>query len=537
MPRRYTRTHCIIVAITVALCCLGPVFCILPPAEIRAAAQHTEGDNPMTTVQTWQQTEFKTPNREFYHDKGDYYSLDQFIPTRDLQQLARFPTWGTRLAFPANFDWVNYAHYDEESNRFVFAGKGDDSGTPSFCSYTIDHADWSVNARDLLSAAFFEPGGIHKENILYNFDTYMVIGSDEDVYQANDYASALSNVYGDGDAQALLAVRDTIWLLTTADEILRWDPDTPAFAAYFTPDMPLNTRYWLHFRDYFMLFGRQNDGTMIIYRVDDHEPVDVRQLAVLPNESGHYKGDAFGFDRAACFTVHEDRVYFSPGAYRTYYDTSPNFEKVPIYVFDGNSVELVDIVSTPVVPQAWGLLSWQGRLLLYNVKDQDQYIYLYTGGRFVQILHTEVDLLTHAALYSLAGQLCTMTENQAGDVEGIQFLRGAAASSTFTSAWLDMGHPTAVKFLSRISAVISGQAPDLEAKVEYRTELNGITSNWTTAVANTDNQRHLVGDNLGLGGSARFHLLQIRVTFTDNTSIDPDTRLESIAATYSYGVK
>ncbi|MFW6116775.1 MAG: hypothetical protein ACOC6F_03520, partial [bacterium] len=111
------------------------------------------------------------------------------------------------------------------------------------------------------------------------------------------------------------------------------------------------------------------------------------------------------------------------------------------------------------------------------------------------------------------------------------FLRDPA-DNVFTSAWLDMGHATAVKYLSRLSAVVSGQAADLEVKIEYRTELNGTTSSWTTA-AEADNQRHVSADDIG----ARYHLLQIRVTFTDETSTDPDTRLESIAATYSHGVK
>jgi hypothetical protein len=149
----------------------------------------------------------------------------------------------------------------------------------------------------------------------------------------------------------------------------------------------------------------------------------------------------------------------------------------------------------------------------------------------VEITATTITLANTTDLYALAGNLVVMTQDVFSN-DGIRFLR-AAADNVFTSSWLDMGHPTSEKYLSRISAVVSGQATDMEVKVEYRTELDGTTSSWTTAVANTDNVRHVVGENLG----ARFHLLQIRVTFTDNTSTDPDTRLESIAATYSYGVK
>jgi hypothetical protein len=146
-------------------------------------------------------------------------------------------------------------------------------------------------------------------------------------------------------------------------------------------------------------------------------------------------------------------------------------------------------------------------------------------------MDTSIVMHIYGDLYSVAGELITQ-EHEAGGWGLIKFLRDPA-TNVFTSAWLDMGHPTAVKYLSRLSAVVSGQVTDLEVRIEYRTELNGTTSSWTTAAPNTDDQRRVVADGIG----ARFHLLQIRVTFTDNTSADPDTRLESIAATYSHGVK
>ncbi|MEA3376612.1 MAG: hypothetical protein U9R72_10520, partial [Chloroflexota bacterium] len=58
----------------------------------------------MTAVKTWEQHEFKTPNCQLYRDEGDYYSLDHFVPTRDLQQLQRFPTWADTLTYPANWE-------------------------------------------------------------------------------------------------------------------------------------------------------------------------------------------------------------------------------------------------------------------------------------------------------------------------------------------------------------------------------------------------------------------------------------------------
>jgi hypothetical protein len=482
----------------------------------------------MTTVKTWQQTEFETPNVEFFRHKGDYYSLDQFIPTWDLQQLKRFPTWATRINHAADFDDCQAVHYDEANDRFVLVGQ--ERMAFDVGNFYINHDDWSI------STTYRNQGpttvdGAHKANVVYAFGEWMLVGDDGDVYGASGYRAVISANYTDGDAHGLLAVKDTIWLLTTTGAIKRWDPTGTAFASYFSPTMDLEIRTWLHFRDYFMLFGRHDDGTMAIYRVDDQEPVSIQELAFLPSETGQYKPESTDLDFSVPYVLHEDKVYFSPGAYRTY-SANPAFDRVPIYLFDGNSVELVDVVDPGFVPDMWGLLTWKGRLLLYFAAQNSQYIYLLSGGKFTQILSSTERMQEYGDIYSVGGELVMNTEQAANVNEGVQFLR-AATNNVFISSWLDMGHPTSEKYLSRISAVVSGQATDMEVKVEYRTELDGTTSSWTTAVANTDNVRHVVGENLG----ARFHLLQIRVTFTDNTATDPDTRLESIAATYSYGVK
>ena len=530
--KRYTRAECIMATVVVAVVTLAPVCLLAPGVDVRAATP-IEGDRAMTTVKTWQQTEFETPNVEFFRSKGDYYSLDQFIPTRDLQQLKRFPIWASRIDQAADFDDCEFIHYDETNDRFVFVGQ-EYAWALKVGTFYVSHDDWAASAvNDFTSTGPSRLGGAHKGNVVFALDEWMFVGSDGDVYDgAGDYdASSLTNVYGDGDAHSLLAVRDTVWLLTTGGAIKKWDPTTSSFAAYFTPTTDVNARHWLHFRDYFMLFGRQNDGTMVIYRVDDQEPVSIRQLAILPSETGQYKPESSDKDWSAPYVVHEDRVYFSPGAYRTY-SATPEFDRVPIYVFDGNSVELVDVVDPGFVPDVWGLLSRKGRLLLYFAATLEQYVYVLSGGRFTEILSSTERMQPYGDVYSVGGELVMNTEVSVGGDDGVRFLR-SAANNVFTSSWLDMGNPTSVKYLSRISAVISGQATDLEVKVEYRTELNGTTSSWTTAVANTDNVRYVSGEDLG----ARFELLQIRVTFTDNTATDPDARLESIAATYSYGVK
>lgn len=180
------------------------------------------------------------------------------------------------------------------------------------------------------------------------------------------------------------------------------------------------------------------------------------------------------------------------------------------------------------IPDEWGLLSWKGRLLLFFWQQAEQQIYLLTGGRFVRILHTEMTCLEYGGLYSVAGELLTM-EHVEGGTGALRFLR-ASTTNVFTSSWLDMGRPTAEKYLSRLSALISGPTADFDVKLEYRTELDGTTSEWTTAIE-VDNQRHVHAQGIG----AHFNLLQIRVTFTDNTTTNPAVCLESLGATYSHG--
>jgi hypothetical protein len=93
-----------------------------------------------------------------------------------------------------------------------------------------------------------------------------------------------------------------------------------------------------------------------------------------------------------------------------------------------------------------------------------------------------------------------------------------------------MGHPASQKHLSRLACVVSNPAADFKVKIEYRTE----TGSWTEATEQA-NARHVDIGNLAV----TFYLLQIRITFTEE--IDPltypDVTLESLAATYSYGVR
>ena len=117
-----------------------------------------------------------------------------------------------------------------------------------------------------------------------------------------------------------------------------------------------------------------------------------------------------------------------------------------------------------------------------------------------------------------------------GGSDGIQLTRYRAASATFTSSWLDMGHPAGQKHLSRLACIIDNPQAGFQVKIEYRTEAGA----WTEAVEEA-NSRHVAAGNLGV----TFTLLQIRITFTDAISPPtyPQVCLESLAATYSYGVR
>ncbi len=324
------------------------------------------------------------------------------------------------------------------------------------------------------------------------------------------------------------------------------------FEHWHTTELELSIRHIRHYRDHFVLFCRAEDGTLMLFRLDQHYPVVViaseadpdtdpitriKQIAHLANETGFYQPHDAAPDWSLPHVTHQDLVYFSPGAY-----VSPDpataggaagtrrFCRIPIHVYKPPNVTLVDVVTAPAVPDTWGLLTWRGRLLLYFAADGTQYLYLYTGDRFTEVLATTEDTPTYADIYAAAGELILNVDEE-GE-EGLSFLRAPAATNIFTSSWLDMGHPTADKFLSHVAAVISGPAEDLTAKLEYRTEYQGATSEWIQACA-ADQRRHLSARNLNIP----FHLLQLRVTFTDGTDSDPDTRLESVSATYSYGIK
>jgi len=481
----------------------------------------------MTTVQTWIQDQFLRPRQTLYRRPGDFLAVDELWPTLDGTRLERCPTFGAGpITYPTNFDTPGAVFYDQANDTIVIVGVGD-AIPPSdrVAQFYIAHADFSKSSLYTTTSSPTAIGGAHKRNVCYVQNGFWFVGSDGDVYLAADpYGQAAANKYGSGDASALVPARDTIYLITTSDEILRWNTASGTFETFYDAWLQLGGELLCHYHDDFILVAYENDGSCVLYRIDDLPPAELREIARLRPHPGALIGSDANAQWATPWALHNDDLYFSPGAWITPDDP---FEQVPIHRYTGSRVELVDVVDGAVTPQAWGLTPWRDRLLLYLLDDGDQRIYALHNDRFVQFLDSAYTLPAESDLYSVGGELAMVTTQ--GGSDAIQLTRYRAASATFTSSWLDVGHPASQKHLSRLAATIDNPQADLKVKIEYRTEAGA----WTEAVEEA-NSRHIAAGNLGV----TFCLLQIRVTFTDEISpaTYPQVRLESLAATYSYGV-
>jgi hypothetical protein len=329
-------------------------------------------------------------------------------------------------------------------------------------------------------------------------------------------------MYGSADARAVIPVRDTIYLITDTDEILWYNSGSGSFESVLDPWLTLDGQFVCHYRNDLLLLGYHKDGSLSIYRIDELPPADLRQIDRLEPHTGQLEPDDANAQWATPWALYHDNLYFSPGAWITPDDA---FDEIPVYRFDGAKVQLIDVVEAPITPHAWGLVKWKERLLLYLLDDGDQRVYVLHGGRFTQYLSTTYTLPALADLYSVGGHLLMLTEQDSSDAFAIT--RRPATTNVFTSSWLDMNHPASKKHLSRLACVVSDDVEDFNVKIEYRTE----GGSWTQAVQE-DNARHVDAGNLGV----EFYMLQIRITFTDGTGNYEDISLESLAATYSYGV-
>jgi hypothetical protein len=436
------------------------------------------------------------------------------------------PSWTGHIDFVADFVEPAAAFYDTDEDRFCFVGTSEaTSPYDAVGVMTIDQADLSpggiYTTGDGSTPEHTSIGGLHKQNVLYIMDDFWWVGADGDLYKAANYTGyAPSEIFSTYDTLSIHPIRDTIYLIDQHERVLQWNPDTTSFDLFYEPAMDLKLYHCLHYRGDLVMFSRPDDGSLIIYRLDDTEPTHLTQLLRVPSESATFVPAAASAQWGTPWAMHDDRLFFSPGLY---WSQDSDAEVAPIWRFDGNSVEVVENVDVPFVPNAWGLVTWRGRLLLYFIRDGDQRIYLYHGGRFTQILDGDYACEDWSDLYSIAGELWLPTLD--GAVEGWTRL-DAYETGVFTTSWLDVDRPTVQKHLSHLSAVVSDAKDDVAVKIEYRTEGGA----WTTAVE-TEEARHVVATNLGVD----FYLLQLRITLTDDSGNDEDLELESIGATYSYG--
>jgi len=475
-------------------------------------------------VKTWIQDTFTRPEQTLQRKPGDFYSIDDFIPTLDGQQLQLAPSWSSHITYPSNFKEPRAAFYDEANDKFVIIGANDLIPAGDLVgSFSIAHDDLSKSSAYAASSSPTDIGGTHKLNAQYVFSGFWFVGSDGDVYRAAGYAGdAASNKYGSGDARAIIPIRDTIYLATDTDEILWYNTGTGAFETVLEPWYSLAGEFLCHYRNEIILLAYHNDGSLSLYRIDDLPPAEIRQIARLSPHTGQRKPDDADAQYATPWALYDDDLYFSPGAWIA---PSDDFNEIPLYRFTGSRVELVDVLEADVTPHAWGLVQWRERLLLYLLDSGDQRFYLLHNDTLTQFMSASYTLPTLGELYSAGGHLLMITTVSATD--GVSLTQNLADDAVFTTAWLDMGHPTAQKHLVRLAAIVSDAVSSFNVKIEYRTE----GGSWTEAVEE-DNARHVDAGDIGVD----FYLLQIRVTFTDSTGNDQDVRLESLAATYSYGV-
>lgn len=479
-------------------------------------------------VNSFQQDQFLHPNRVIRRWPGDFYSIDEFLPSLDGQQLERAKTTATHVTHPANFSDAQAIIYDQANNRFVVLGKSTAVAT-DVGSYIINHDDLTKGSLYTFTSTPMNLGAHHKQNALYAYGYLWYIGADGDVYKADDYNSSATSVHdGSTDAAVILVpVLDTLWMIDDTGKIWHWDDDDTAFETFCSHEMELDVRFAVPYRGFVYLFARPEDGSLIVYRINDIGPADLRQVTWFPPATGEYHPSDDTTDQINAFALHDDQVIFSPGAYIS---PGTDFDQLPVYAFAGSKIELVDIVDVPFTsPIAWGLHSWRGRVLLYFLKSGDQRLYVLVGGKFVQFSDTSYTLPSYADLYCVAGDLLMVATVSASD--GVYYLR-YPGDAVWTSSWLDMGHPTSKKMLSRIAVVVDGACADFTVKVEYRTQDGTTTGSWTTA-ASTANSRFVVGTDL----NEPFDLLQVRVTFDDDTGTYPDVTLESLGVTYSWGVR
>ena len=174
-------------------------------------------------VQTWQQDQFLTCRRYLHKWPGDFWSIDEFIPSIDGQELERAPGWTGHIDLVEDFDTPTAAFYDESDDRFAFTGSSTELGVLGTFIGTmlIEHDALTTLGVYTLGVNTGEKlGGNHKFNAYNIMGYFWTIDENGDVFQAADpYATSNTVRYNLSDAIALLPIRDTIFLFTDSDVV------------------------------------------------------------------------------------------------------------------------------------------------------------------------------------------------------------------------------------------------------------------------------------------------------------------------------
>ena len=455
---------------------------------------------------SWTQREWTTPGTSLYRDKGDYDTLNALMLSKDGRQLQRAAGW-TAYAALTDATALYHISLDVANNTTVFIGKKADGKLYAF----------TPSASNVLVDGLGTLGSIDTLNVLYWGGHFYVIKSNLKVYRGTGYTSALSEFYGDADAEAIVAHDDRIYLLTNA-AIKRLNEGDDAFETFFTPINTPNFVYATSFRGYLLTISLELNGTLVFYQLTDNASFNT--LAQFPGVTGANVG------WGTLFTLHNDLLYFSPG-----YVSQPNLTYTfEIHSFNGSSIQHVATVNNiSSTAAATGLLSWDGRLLFYELGSGDPATYtLYEiQGQSITTLTTlttEASIVTPSIAVVKGGQIAVTADDT---TVGYHLFNSTSAleDGYITTARLDFGLPGQQKRLEQITVTLNDAATDFKVVIKYRVD---DTAAWTTATTGNNTRLTKIG-GIGTG----FYTLQLRIDLDDDTGDNEDIRIDAINVIYS----
>jgi hypothetical protein len=469
------------------------------------------------TIQTkeWIQREWTTAGVNLFREKGDFDTLDTLMPSFNDRQLKRVPGWSAYAAVTTAAD-IHHIFLDEATGNVVYIGEDNN----------ILHA-YSGGNDYQLTTAVSDLGGLHTLNVLNWGGHLYAIGSDKDVYRSTDYTAAMSNFYGSGDAIALAAHGDRVYLATDSGEILRLNDADNAFESFYDPLDTIDILYLTSFRGYLLIAAMSGDSTLVFYRLTDS--ATLHTIAQMPSVSGKGNG-GWG----VLFTPYDDKLYFSPGRVQR---PSGNY-RYDIYAYNGTWIDLV--AKTPPIPTAStgsGLLVWEDRLIFYElVRPGDkcnQVLRLLVGDYFTPMttIETSATTIAQVVIASLAGEIYVTADVQGSSV-GQHILQKNAATDLddgyLETSYLDMSHPGTIKQLNRITVILDGEASNFDVILKYMTDDDTA---WTTAATKDDTRR--ASHSFTVATAVDFYILKLRIDLDDDTGSNRDFRIDAVSVNYT----